>query len=70
MLEKKHDLDEVYGITRELPLNYVSRKLVDDALLENLEKGRHIIIFGSSKQGKTSLRKKCLPDEKYIIVHC
>ena len=62
--------DEVYGITRNIPLNYVVRRNVDDRLDENLSRDKHIVIFGSSKQGKTCLRKHCLDPEKYIIVQC
>lgn len=62
--------DDVFGISRELPLNYVTRKSVDDKFIENLTREKHIVIFGSSKQGKTSLRKKCLEESDYVTVHC
>lgn len=61
---------EVYGITRELPLNYVERPLVDAKLVANLTRDKHLVIFGSSKQGKTSLRKHALRESDYIVVHC
>lgn len=61
---------DVYGISRDLPLNYVPRKSADEALIENLTRDKHLVIFGSSKQGKTSLRKHCLKDDDYIVVHC
>ena len=66
----KYNADEVYGIQRELPLNYVERKNVDQKLIENLNKNRHIVIYGSSKQGKTSLKKSCLKSEQYINIQC
>ena len=56
----KHKASDVYGIGRELPLNYVARKAVDEYFVSNLTRDKHVIIFGSSKQGKTSLRKNCL----------
>ncbi|PLC55243.1 hypothetical protein CR155_03275 [Pollutimonas nitritireducens] len=62
--------DEVFGISRELPLNYVSRASADEVLVGNLGRDRHLVIYGSSKQGKTSLRKHCLSDDDYIVVHC
>lgn len=62
--------DEVFGINRDIPLNYVERLGVDDSFLENLSRQKHLVIFGSSKQGKTSLRKKILNDYDYIVVHC
>lgn len=68
--EIKHRTADVYGIGRELPLNYVSRKSVDDSFISNLTRDKHIVVYGSSKQGKTSLRKNCLNDDDYIVVHC
>lgn len=65
-----HKAADVYGISRDLPLNYVTRKSADEALIENLTRDKHLIIYGSSKQGKTSLRKHCLSDDDYIVVHC
>jgi hypothetical protein len=62
--------DAVYGISRDVPLNYVVRKDVDEKLIENLTREKHLIIYGSSKQGKTSLRKHCLKDSDYIMVQC
>lgn len=69
-LETVHRTADVYGIGRELPLNYVSRKTVDEYFVDNLTREKHIIIYGSSKQGKTSLRKHCLQEDDYIVVHC
>jgi hypothetical protein len=69
-LEITRKASDVYGIGRDLPLNYVSRKSVDENFVANLTRDRHVIIFGSSKQGKTSLRKNCLKDDDYIVVHC
>lgn len=67
---KKYTVDEVFGISRDLPLNYVSRDLVDGKLLAELRARHHIVIYGSSKQGKTSLRKKCLDNDDYVLVQC
>jgi hypothetical protein len=61
---------DVFGIGRDLPLNYVERELVDGLLLDSLSRSKHITIYGSSKQGKTSLRKKCLRDVPHIVIHC
>lgn len=69
-MEQIHTTDEVFGITRQLPLNYVERLTVDKKLREELDAGHHIVIYGSSKQGKTSLRKHCLNEEDYILVQC
>ena len=69
-MRKEYKLDEVYGITRDIPLNYVERESVDSSLIENLKRKKNITIFGSSKQGKTCLRKHCLPENEYILVQC
>lgn len=69
-MKTEHLTDEVFGIGRDLPLNYVSRETADDLLMDNLPRGRHLVIYGSSKQGKTSLRKNCLNDDDYIVIHC
>ncbi len=63
-------INEVFGITRDIPLNYVSRHDVDRRLGLELDAGHHVVIYGSSKQGKTCLRKKCLSDDSYILVQC
>jgi hypothetical protein len=65
-----HTTDAVFGVNRDLPLNYVVRNHADGILIDNLSRGRHLVIYGSSKQGKTSLRKHCLNDQDYIVVHC
>lgn len=65
-----YKLDDVYGISREVPLNYVERDNVDKKLRNSLNRKRHITIFGSSKQGKTCLRKHCINKERYIIIQC
>jgi hypothetical protein len=67
---KVHKAREVFGITRDIPLNYVVREKVDHVLLDNLTRDKHIVIYGSSKQGKTCLRKHCLNDSDYITVTC
>lgn len=67
---EKYQLNDVYGISRDIPLNYVSRDTVDEKFKNNLNRKKHITIFGSSKQGKTCLRKKCLKPGEYILVQC
>lgn len=65
-----HRTEEVYGVNRDVPLNYITRKSADDKLIDSLPRGIHLVIHGSSKQGKTCLRKHCLKPEDYIVVHC
>lgn len=63
-------VDEVFGITRNLPLNYVERPAVDGRLRDELQAAHHVVIYGSSKQGKTSLRKRCMDKNEYILIQC
>ena len=63
-------VDEVFRTSRDLPKNYISRKHVDDLFIDSLAKETHIVIHGSSKQGKTSLRKKNLLEDDYISITC
>ncbi len=68
--EIRHRVADVFGINRDLPLNYVARAEVDDLFVNSLTRDKHLVIYGSSKQGKTSLRKHCLKEDDYIVVHC
>jgi hypothetical protein len=65
-----HNIDDVFGVVRDVPLNYVSRAAVDLLLINSLSRTKHIVIHGGSKQGKTCLRKHCLDDDDYIVVQC
>lgn len=67
---KVYELNDVYGIARELPANYVVRQDVDVEFVEALTQHEHIVVYGTSKQGKTSLRKYNLQDKDYITVVC
>ncbi|GIB63209.1 hypothetical protein VCSRO93_3557 [Vibrio cholerae] len=61
---------DVFKTSRELPLNYVSRKHADQCFLDALTEDSHLVIHGSSKQGKTSLRKNNLMENDYIDITC
>lgn len=65
-----HTTSEVFGINRNLPLNYGIRHNVDGKFISSLARDKHIVIYGSSKQGKTSLRKYNLQDDDYVVIHC
>ena len=65
-----YKLEDVYGLSRDIPINYVERDNVDNKLRNNLNRKKHITIFGSSKQGKTCLRKHCLEESEYILIQC
>lgn len=61
---------DVFGVSRELPMNYVTRPAVDDEFVASLTRDKHVIVYGSSKQGKTSLRKYHLNPHEYQVVTC
>lgn len=48
----------------------MSREYVDDTLRDNLNRDKHIVIYGSSKQGKTCLRKNCIDEKNQVVVQC
>lgn len=70
MPERILKLRDVYGVSRDMPLNYVERSDVDQVFIANLSRDKHVVIYGSSKQGKTTLRKHCLTDSDCIVVSC
>ena len=70
MTESIHKVSEVFGQSRGIPLNYVQRDNVDLKFQESLRSKKHIVVHGSSKQGKTSLRKISLKNDQYILIHC
>lgn len=64
-------LEEVFGIFSSVPKHtYVDRSNLDRRFKSFLRAGNHIVIHGTSKQGKTVLRKKNLPEDKCITVQC
>lgn len=63
-------LSEVYGVARGIPKTYVKRDYVDNKFVNSLNRDKHIVIFGGSKQGKACVRKYNLSDDDYIVVQC
>lgn len=61
---------EVFGGGRSLPLNYIERLDVDHKFREALQLGKHIVLYGSSKQGKTCLRNHVLKEDEAVVVQC
>lgn len=62
--------NQVYGVSNELIDTYIERKNVDETFLNGLQKNKHIVIYGASKQGKTSLTNKHLSETDCIKVNC
>ncbi|UQA73268.1 hypothetical protein K2F45_15695 [Sphingobacterium siyangense] len=62
--------NEVYGVSNKLIDTYIERPQVDELFTKGLQKNKHIIIYGASKQGKTSLTNKHLTEDQYVKVNC
>lgn len=61
---------EVFGVKSTLIKSYIEREAVDNKFKSALKDGNEVIVYGSSKQGKTSLILKHLQPEDYIKVEC
>jgi len=61
-------LEEVFGVSSKHVASYIERAGVDTKFREALNTDRQIVVYGSSKQGKTSLVSKYLPYEENILV--
>lgn len=67
---KDFKIEDVFGKSRGIPLNYVKRESIDNIFQDSLLRKQHIVVFGSSKQGKTCLRKNHLREDQYVYVQC
>jgi hypothetical protein len=64
-------LNEVFGISNAIPrYTYVDRSGLDTTFSYSLQCDRHMVLHGGSKQGKTVLRRKNLPEEQSLVVQC
>ncbi len=61
-------LGEVFGVSSKPILSYVERDDVDTKFRGALESDKQIVVYGSSKQGKTSLVSKYLPYRDNLLV--
>lgn len=61
-------LEEVFGVRAKPVLSYIQRLDVDDRFVEGLKTDKQIVVYGASKQGKTSLVEKHLPYKANITV--
>lgn len=64
------NLENVFGVSRDQVATYIEREHVDNALKSALKDTRQILIYGSSKQGKTSLLHRHVDSEHRVTVHC
>lgn len=63
-------VNEVYGVSNQMIETYITRNMVDGLFIDGLNRNKHIIVYGASKQGKTSLVNKHLDEKDYVKVNC
>ena len=61
---------DVFGVKSTLIESYIERDAVDERFKSALEDGNEVIVYGSSKQGKTSLILRHLGEDQYVKVEC
>jgi hypothetical protein len=61
-------LEEVFGVRAEPVLSYIERPAVDDRFIDGLKSDKQLVVYGASKQGKTSLVTKYLPYAKNVVI--
>lgn len=70
-IEQMAALNDVFGVHNPAPmLTYVDRAGLDQRIKYFLNTGRHLVIHGPSKQGKSALRKRAIPDEQCLVIQC
>ncbi|MDR7868132.1 MAG: hypothetical protein RIN56_15150 [Sporomusaceae bacterium] len=67
---RKVKLDQVFGVSTEQLSSYLVREKVDGLFLSALNSNKQIVVYGSSKQGKTALVTKYTPYDQNIKVSC
>ena len=60
----------VFGVSKEPVLSYYEREAVDEAFDQALKSTKQIVIYGSSKQGKSALLDKHVDPKDRVTVHC
>lgn len=61
---------DVFGVSNNIIESYIERTQVDGYFLTALQLNKQIIVYGSSKQGKTALIKKHLKLDKITNIQC
>jgi hypothetical protein len=66
----EHKTADVFGVKSKLIKSYIERDAVDEKFKAAITDGNEVIVYGSSKQGKTSLILSHLSEDKYVKVEC
>lgn len=61
-------VEDVFGVSGKQVASYVERTKVDDEFKDALRTDKQIIVYGSSKQGKTALVKKYISYDENIVI--
>jgi hypothetical protein len=61
---------EVFGVSNDVVESYIEREAVDNLFQQGIDLKKHVIVFGSSKQGKTALLNRHLSEKSYVKVNC
>jgi hypothetical protein len=61
-------VEDVFGVSATPVRSYVQREAVDDSFISALKADKQIVVYGSSKQGKTALVQRHLPYTEHIVV--
>jgi hypothetical protein len=61
---------DVFGVSNSNIESYIERKSVDERFINGIDNNKHIIVYGSSKQGKTALTIKHLNENDFIRINC
>lgn len=65
-----HNTQDVFGVRSKLIKSYIERQDVDVKFRNALSDGNEVIVYGSSKQGKTSLILRHLKEDQFVRVEC
>jgi len=63
-------LEKVFGVINDSLATYVSRKEIDECFERAFTQKRELVIYGSSKQGKTTLLNNHIKQENKVVVQC
>lgn len=64
------DINEVFGVNNINIRSYLWRKEVDGKLKMALNENKHIVLYGASKQGKSSSIRENIKKDDYVQINC
>ncbi|WP_146762347.1 hypothetical protein [Paenibacillus contaminans] len=64
------EVANVFGVKKEMVLSYIEREQVDQKFKRALKTDNHIVVYGASKQGKSTLRRKHVSMDEEVLIQC